>query len=150
MSVQDNVVASSLDSVSIVGILNHRRMRSVGRHYVKQLDARISHLKQRIRTLSGGNQQKVIIARGLATKPSLLVLHEPTRGIDVGAKAEIYGILSSLAAEGVGILLVSSEMAELIGQCSRVLVMHQGRIRASVEGDEVTEEAILSNAMGQF
>lgn len=149
MSVQDNIVAASLDRISRLGILNRRRMRAVGDSYVKRLDARIAHLKQKIRTLSGGNQQKIIIARGLATTPSLLVLHEPTRGIDVGAKAEIYGILAKLAADGVGILLVSSEMPELIGQCSRILVLHQGKLRAEVGGDDIDEETILSHAMGQ-
>lgn len=149
MSVQDNIVAASLDRVSSVGILSRRRVRAVGQTYVKRLDARIAHLKQRIRTLSGGNQQKIIIARGLATTPTLLLLHEPTRGIDVGAKAEIYSILANLASDGVGILLISSEMPELIGQCSRILMLYQGRLRAEVAGSDISEQAILSGTMGQ-
>jgi ABC-type sugar transport system ATPase subunit len=100
-------------------------------------------------TLSGGNQQKVILARGLATNPSVLVLHEPTRGIDVGAKAEIYRILQELALEGVGILIVSSELPELIGQCDRILVLHAGRITGHFTRQEAEEEAILACAMGQ-
>ena len=149
MSVQENVVASSLGKVSRLGFVDSRKVRAVGRSYVRQLDARIAHLRQKIRTLSGGNQQKIIIARGLATRPRVLILHEPTRGIDVGAKAEIYGILAGLAEQGVGILLISSEMPELISQCGRVLILHQGRITGEVSGAGVTEEAILSAAMGQ-
>ncbi|MEQ9811895.1 MAG: sugar ABC transporter ATP-binding protein [Azospirillaceae bacterium] len=149
MSVQENVVASSLDKVSRLGFVDGRKVRALGRSYVRQLDARIAHLRQKIRTLSGGNQQKIIIARGLATRPRVLILHEPTRGIDVGAKAEIYGILAGLAEQGVGILLISSEMPELISQCHRVLIMHEGRVRGEVTGDDITEETILSAAMGQ-
>jgi rhamnose transport system ATP-binding protein len=98
--------------------------------------------------LSGGNQQKVILGRGLATGPTVLVLHEPTRGIDVGAKAEIYKILQDLAQQGAAILIVSSELPELISQCDRVLVMYAGRITGVFTHAQATEEAILSCAMG--
>jgi ABC-type sugar transport system ATPase subunit len=104
--------------------------------------------EQKIGMLSGGNQQKVVLARGLATEPRMLLLHEPTRGIDVGAKAEIYQILNQLAARGIAILVVSSELPELIGQCDRIIAMFDGRIAGEFTRAEATEERILASAMG--
>jgi ABC-type sugar transport system ATPase subunit len=149
LSVQQNVVASSLRTVSNLGFLNRHASRRLSQEYVEKLDIRLSSLSQQMATLSGGNQQKVILARGLATRPSVLLLHEPTRGIDVGAKAEIYAILRDLASEGVGVLIMSSELPELIGQCDRILVMCQGRISGHFRRDEAEEEAILACAVGQ-
>jgi L-arabinose transport system ATP-binding protein len=97
--------------------------------------------------LSGGNQQKVVLARWLARSPKLLILDEPTRGIDVGAKSEIYKLIDDLAARGIAILLISSEMPELIGLADRTLVMAEGRIQAELKGDEITEDEILKYAM---
>ncbi|MBK8023484.1 MAG: sugar ABC transporter ATP-binding protein [Chloroflexi bacterium] len=149
MSVEQNTVAASLKSVSSGGLMRGDRMRKVAQQYVEEFDTRISSLRQKMRTLSGGNQQKVIIGRGLATNPSILLLHEPTRGIDVGAKAEIYRILHNLAAEGKAILIVSSELPELIGHCDRILVMHHGRVTGHFRHDEAEEQPILACAMGQ-
>ncbi|NOZ50441.1 MAG: sugar ABC transporter ATP-binding protein [Chloroflexi bacterium] len=149
MDVKGNIVAANLPSVSKYGLMKQPAIRATSQKYVKELDIRIASLSQKMGTLSGGNQQKVILARGLATNPSVLILHEPTRGIDVGAKAEIYRILQDLAAEGVGVLIVSSELPELIGQCDRILVMHDGRITGQFTRDEAAEEPILACAMGQ-
>lgn len=149
LSVQQNAVAASLKHVSNAGILSHRSMHKLSQSYVNKLEVRVASLEQSMGTLSGGNQQKVILARGLATQPSVLLLHEPTRGIDVGAKAEIYAILRGLAAEGVAVLIVSSELPELIGQCDRILVMHQGRITGHFLRHEAAEEPILACAVGQ-
>jgi ribose transport system ATP-binding protein len=149
MSVENNTVASALERLSQLGFLRTDRIRQTSAHYVKQFDTRISSHQQKLRTLSGGNQQKVILARGLATQPSILILHEPTRGIDVGAKSEIYSIMQDLAAQSVTIVIVSSELPELIGQCDRILVMFQGRINGEFSGRDATEEAILACAMGQ-
>lgn len=149
MSVENNTVASSLNHVSRFGLMRARRVRETSTQYVKQFDTRIASHQQKLRTLSGGNQQKVILARGLATRPSILILHEPTRGIDVGAKREIYSIMQELAAQSMTILIVSSELPELIGQCDRILVLFQGRITGEFNGSEATEEAILACAMGQ-
>ena len=102
--------------------------------------------KTKISTLSGGNQQKVILGRWLLAKPKVLLLDEPTRGIDVGAKYEIYKLIVELAESGKGIILVSSEMAELIGICDRILVMSGGRIAGEVKKDEFTQERIMSLA----
>ena len=125
-------------------------MRTLANDYVAQLDVRISSLEQQMATLSGGNQQKVILGRSIATHPKVLILHEPTRGIDVGAKAEIYRILQELAQSGVGILIASSELPELIGQCDRILVMHRGTITGEFARSEAAEEPILACAMGQM
>jgi ribose transport system ATP-binding protein len=149
MSVRDNVVAASLQEVSTAGVLRQGAMRTLGEEYVNKLDIRIANLMQQMATLSGGNQQKVILARGLATNPYVLVLHEPTRGIDVGAKAEIYRILQDLATAGVGVVIASSELPELIGQCDRILVLHQGRLTGEFLRSEAAEEPILACAMGQ-
>ena len=149
MSVEDNTVVSTLGSVSQLGFLRRSAIRALSKDYVNQLDTKVSSLKQKMATLSGGNQQKVILSRGLATQPSVLVLHEPTRGIDVGAKAEIYMILQRLAREGVAILVVSSELPELISQCDRILVLHSGVLRGEFDHMEADEEKILACAMGQ-
>ena len=149
MSVQDNVTASDLTSVSRGGFLDRGAIRVRAEEYVRSLDIRVGSLTQKMMTLSGGNQQKTIIARALATHPSVLLLHEPTRGIDVGAKAEIYHILRNLASEGVAILIVSSELPELLTQCDRILAMHDGRLTGDFLQCDATEEDILACAMGQ-
>ncbi len=149
MNVEDNTVVSSLSQVSQAGVMNRNASRELSQQFVEKLDTRISSLKQRMATLSGGNQQKVILGRGLATAPEVLVLHEPTRGIDVGAKVEIYQILQRLAQDGVGILIVSSELPELISQCDRIIAMHHGRVTGIFTGDNANEESILSCIMGQ-
>jgi len=148
LTVIDNLVAANLPLVSSHGVLSKRRMLSVTKDYLRQLRIRAYSEIQRAGTLSGGNQQKLILARGLACRPRLLLLHEPTRGIDVGAKAEIYEILGGLAADGVSILIVSSELPELIGQCDRILAMHAGSIAGEFNRADATEERILASAMG--
>jgi ribose transport system ATP-binding protein len=149
MNVQENIVAAKLPELSRAGFINRQDFRTTSQEYVRSLDIRISSLTQQMATLSGGNQQKVILARGLATKPAVLILHEPTRGIDVGAKAEIYHILQQLTVEGVGILIVSSELSELIGQCDRILALHEGQIMGEFSRQEADEETILACTMGQ-
>lgn len=150
MNVMDNISASSLKSISRSGFLQRGDMRKLAQQYVRDLEIRTPGLNQQMANLSGGNQQKVILSRGLATKPKVLLLHEPTRGIDVGAKAEIYGILQSLAAEGAAIGIVSSELPELISQCDRILVMYAGEIRGEFTRDDARQEPILACAMGQL
>ena len=150
MNLMDNISASNLKAVSRGGFLQRGDMRKLAQQYVQDLEIRASSLAQQMATLSGGNQQKVILSRGLATKPKVLLLHEPTRGIDVGAKAEIYGILQNLAAEGAAIGIISSELPELISQCDRILVMHAGEIRGEFARADAREEPILACAMGQL
>jgi ABC-type sugar transport system ATPase subunit len=148
LSILDNVAAASLDRVSQFGVLSRTLMRRLADTYLSRMNVKARSAEQKIGMLSGGNQQKVVLARGLATEPRLLLLHEPTRGIDIGAKAEIYQILNQLAARGIAILIVSSELAELIGQCDRIIAMLDGRITGEFTHAEATEERILASAMG--
>jgi len=149
LNIQQNIVAANMKAVSRFGVLRGTNARSMARDYIKQLDIRTSGPQQQMATLSGGNQQKAIVARGLATQPSIFLLHEPTRGIDVGAKTEIYGILNRLAAQGAGVLVISSELPELMGQCDRILVMYRGRITGEFNRADFSDEQILACAMGQ-
>jgi ABC-type sugar transport system ATPase subunit len=148
LSILDNVAAASLHKVSCWGILRPKLMKELANTYLSRMNLKARSIEQKIGTLSGGNQQKVVLARGLATEPRVLLLHEPTRGIDVGAKAEIYQILNQLAARGIAILIVSSELPELIGQCDRIFAMHDGRISGEFSRLEANEERILASAMG--
>jgi ABC-type sugar transport system ATPase subunit len=148
LSILDNVVAASLARVSRFGVLSRWQMKRLAQTYLLPMNVKARSTEQRIGMLSGGNQQKVVLARGLATEPRMLLLHEPTRGIDVGAKAEIYQILNQLAARGIAILVVSSELPELIGQCDRIIAMFDGRIAGEFTRAEATEERILASAMG--
>jgi ABC-type sugar transport system ATPase subunit len=147
MTVADNVVSASLKRFSVAGVLQRAAIRREARAQVARLDARIARLGQKLGTLSGGNQQKIILGRSLVTNPRVLILHEPTRGIDVGAKAEIYGILRGIASEGVAILLISSEVPELLMNAERVLVLRRGRISGELRGEVMTEAEILGRAM---
>ena len=147
MNIAENVIAASLSKFSIAGLLRRTAIKREARAQVARLHARIGRLGDRLGTLSGGNQQKILLGRSLVTNPRVLILHEPTRGIDVGAKAEIYAILRGIAAEGVAIVLITSEVAELIANAERVLVMRNGRISGDLAAGEINEEAILMRAM---
>ena len=146
MTVAENIISASLRRFSRLGWVRRGQVRGTASDYARRLDARISGLAQRMGTLSGGNQQKVILARGLVTAPRVLILHEPTRGIDVGAKAEIYDILKGLAADGMAILMISSELPEIVMHASRTLVMAQGRVTADLSGAAMTEESVMHAA----
>jgi ABC-type sugar transport system ATPase subunit len=148
MTVTENIVSSTLGRFSLWGLLRKTLMRDTADLRSRQLDVRIAGLSQRMATLSGGNQQKVILARGMVANPQVLILHEPTRGIDVGAKEEIYRILKNLAAEGLAILMISSELPEIVLHTSRVMVMRGGRAVAVFVGAAITEEAIMLAATG--
>lgn len=149
MDIRQNVIAACLARVSRFGFLVKSAVSKLTGEYMQKLDVRASGPSQRMGTLSGGNQQKVIVARGLATAPEVLLLHEPTRGIDVGAKAEIYAILQGFAREGRAAIVVSSEMPELIGQCDRILAMYEGRVTGEFTQEQANEEEILACATGQ-
>src|SRR5271166_101763 len=147
MNIAENVVAASLSKYSLAGVLRRGAIKREARAQVARLHARIGRLGDKLGTLSGGNQQKILLGRSLVTIPRVLILHEPTRGIDVGAKAEIYAILRGIAAEGVAIVLITSEIAELIVNVDRVLVMRNGRISGDLTAGDINEEAILMRAM---
>jgi ribose transport system ATP-binding protein len=148
MAVSDNIVISGLERFSRFGFINFSEARQGAQEYVDALDIRTPSLQQRIRNLSGGNQQKTVIARWLLLQPRILILDEPTRGIDVGAKAEIHGLMSQLAEQGVGILMISSELPEILGVSDRILVMREGRIVAEFARGETTQDAIMLAATG--
>lgn len=152
-----NKKTSVKKDMSILTLDRYCRWKQVirGRRENEAVDKGIQMLKiktggrnQNVGSLSGGNQQKVIIARWLLGEPDILIMDEPTRGIDVGAKYEIYSIIRKLAAEGKTILMISSEMPELIGICDRVAVMHEGKITGELTGEEMSQEAIMALAAG--
>jgi rhamnose transport system ATP-binding protein len=130
------------------GLLDQTRERELAAFYAERLRLRADTLYASVSTLSGGNQQKVALARWLATNPSILILDEPTQGIDVGAKAEIHLLMGELAATGMAILMISSELPEILGMCDRIAVMRGGRISATLERSEATPERIISIALG--
>jgi len=148
MTVSQNVVSAALPRFARAGMLRSGLIRRTAADYAGQLDARLASLAQRMGTLSGGNQQKIILARGMVTQPRVLILHEPTRGIDVGAKAEIYDILRRLAGDGMAILMISSELPEIVLQAGRVLVMQGGLIAADLRGADITEQNVMLAATG--
>ena len=122
--------------------------RRLARRQAQRLSIRAAGLDQAVYQLSGGNQQKVVLAKWLALEPRLLILDEPTRGVDVGAKVEIYSLMSDLADAGIGIMMISSDMEEIISRCDRVLVMRRGRISGQLDRASFDEARILSLALG--
>ena len=114
--------------------------------WARRLEVRTAALDTVVGTLSGGNQQKVVLAKWLATEPSVLIIDEPTRGIDVGTKSEVHQMLSDLAGQGMAILMISSELPEVLGMADRILVMREGRLTATLNRDEATPEAVMSAA----
>ncbi len=146
LSILENTVISSLEKFNTGPILSSKRMKKATQDSIKRLGVRAPSERTRIGTLSGGNQQKVIIGRWLLTEPTVMMLDEPTRGIDVGAKYEIYKLIIELATGGKGIIMVSSEMAELLGICDRIVVISGGRVSGEVTREEATQEKIMALA----
>jgi ribose transport system ATP-binding protein len=128
--------------------VNSSKADRLAKEEVKRLDIRTPSLRQRVRNLSGGNQQKVIIARWLTLRPRVLILDEPTRGIDVGAKAEIHALMNQLAQEGVAVLMISSELPEVLAVSDRILVMHEGRVTGEFSRSQATQDEIMRAATG--
>jgi len=147
-SVIENASLAILARLTRFGFVQRRLERRIGAEYVERLAVKTPSLDQEVGKLSGGNQQKVVLARWLAAKPKVLILDEPTRGIDVGAKAEIYRLIDELANDGLGIMFISSELPEILGMSDRIYVMQNGRITGELQGGEgVTEEQVLGLAM---
>lgn len=145
--IPENITLISLKKY-ISGLINKRREQQVSDEYVKRFNVRAASLKGALRFLSGGNQQKVYLAKWMDTNPTILILDEPTRGIDVNAKMEIYRFIRQLADDGIACMVISSELEEVIGLCTRVCVMKEGRITGELSGDEITEEEIMYYATG--
>lgn len=146
-SVLENTSLAILRQLSRFHFVSRHLERTLATQFVEKLRVRTPSLDQEVGKLSGGNQQKVVLARWLAAKPKVLILDEPTRGIDIGAKAEIYRLIDDLANEGLGIMLISSELPEILGLADRIYVMQNGRITGELTGAEATEESILELAM---
>jgi L-arabinose transport system ATP-binding protein len=146
-SVIENASLAILRKLTRFGFVNRGLERRIGSEFVRRLAVKTPSLDQEVGKLSGGNQQKVVLARWLAAKPKLLILDEPTRGIDVGAKAEIYRLIDELANEGLGIMFISSELPEILGMSDRIYVMQNGRITGELQAREATEEKVLALAM---
>ena len=147
LPVADNVSIASLDRYLEMGLfLNEGKIEKLVKDNVAKLSIKTPSTKTLIKSLSGGNQQKVLISRWLANDPDILILDEPTRGIDVGAKYEIYTIIADLARQGKSIIMISSEMSELIGMSDRILVMCDGRLTGEVKGQDTTQENIMTLA----
>jgi rhamnose transport system ATP-binding protein len=123
--------------------------RKIANEWIQRLHIKTPGPDASCRNLSGGNQQKVVLGKWLATGPKVLIIDEPTRGIDVGAKAEVYSALAELVREGMAVLMISSELPEVLGMADRVLVMHEGRISADIARAEADEERIMGAALGQ-
>ena len=149
LSVRENLSAAKLGVVGgPMSVIDRPAERELADRYLAELDVKAASMNDRITTLSGGSQQKVILARWLATEPKVLVLDEPTRGIDVTTKAEIHRLIGELAESGLAVLLISSELPEMLALSDRIMVLREGRIVADLEGDEIHEEPVLRAALG--
>ena len=147
LSIKDNVGVSVYNKFLKAGfVLDHKKINQVVDDSIKKLSIKTPSMKEHIANLSGGNQQKVMIGRWLATNPEILILDEPTRGVDVGAKAEIYAIMNELVKQGMSIIMISSELPEIINMSDRIYVMNEGRVTGCLDHDTVTQESIMTLA----
>lgn len=146
-SIKENISVSILGRLQKMFFIDNREDIRLAEESVKKLNVRTPDIYKKIIELSGGNQQKVLLARSLATNPKILILDEPTKGIDVGAKSEIYKMVQDLAREGIGVIVISSELPEVMGLSDRIIVMCEGRITGELQREEATEELLLTMAM---
>jgi rhamnose transport system ATP-binding protein len=142
-TVSQNITAAIRDSLSKLGLITSKAENAAARVWANRLGVKTRALDAVAGTLSGGNQQKVVLAKWLATTPRVLIIDEPTRGIDVGTKSEVHRMMSELAGEGLGILMISSELPEVLGMADRVFVMHEGRITAELDRTEANSESVM-------
>ena len=150
MSVADNLTMPIMDRVSRFGMVNRRKQNEITRDYIQKMSIKTPSENTKIKDLSGGNQQKVILSRWLATKPDLVILDEPTRGIDVGAKGEIEDLIREISEQGISVLYISSEMDELVRGCDRVAVLRDGRVVGELTGEDISSDNIMKAiAMGE-
>jgi rhamnose transport system ATP-binding protein len=149
MSTARNIALASLGRLRRGGLIFARTERDFGADWAKRLQVKYGEISSPVSLLSGGNQQKVVLAKWLARQPSLLIVDEPTRGIDIGTKSEVHRLVSSLAGEGVAVLVISSELPEVLTVADRVLVMREGRLVATLTREQATEESIVAAGTGQ-
>ena len=143
LDVRTNITLSSLKSFLRRGTVDRKKEKTICRDYIEKINIKTPTMQQLVRNLSGGNQQKVVLSKALMTEPEVLILDEPTRGIDVGAKKEIYLLINQLKARGKAILMISSEMPEILGMSDRILVLNEGRKKGELSRQEATQEKIM-------
>jgi ribose transport system ATP-binding protein len=146
MKVKQNISSTNLRGISGQVFIKNEKETDVAKNYSKKLNIRLHTVEQKVASLSGGNQQKIMVAKWLYTAPKVFILDEPTRGIDVGAKTEIHNMLRELASENTGIIIISSELPEIVGMCDRVVVMRENKVMGEIEGDAISEESIMKLA----
>ena len=147
MNNADNIALASMRKFSFFGLINHKKKKENSEHFIREMNMNPKDPMYNTQNLSGGNQQKVVLAKWLSTNAEVLIFDEPTKGVDVGAKAEIYRLMENLVEEGKSIIMISSELPEIIGMSDRVLVMHEGRLAAELKRSELSEEKVLHYAM---
>ncbi|MDF2945603.1 MAG: Ribose transport system, ATP-binding protein RbsA [Bacillales bacterium] len=147
-SIEDNILLADANHLSKFGVLKQSNIEKRVNELIKKINIKTNTSKQPVKSLSGGNQQKVVFAKWLQTKPDILILDEPTRGVDVGAKKEIYNIIIDLASQGVSVILISSDLPEVISLSNRVMVMHEGKIGGILQKEDATQENIMKIATG--
>jgi rhamnose transport system ATP-binding protein len=150
LSIARNATMTRTGSLSRMGLIRGVAENRLAREWATRLQLKFHRLDDPAGFLSGGNQQKVVLAKWLATEPKVLILDEPTRGIDVGTKAEVHRLMSELAGRGLAVLMISSELPEVLGMADRVLVMHEGRLTGELTRDEADEESVIRAATGQM
>lgn len=148
LSILANMTIVKLSQLSRFGIINRRKQRSIADSFVDSISIKTPSVSQLVGNLSGGNQQKVVVAKWLMMQPKVLILDEPTRGIDVGSKSEIYSLIVSLAQQGVAVIIVSSEIEEILGVCDKVNVIHEGRLTATLDAATASTQDVLTSAFG--
>ena len=148
LQVKENISLANLDSISKLGVINFRKEEEEAGKYQKSLRIKTPGLDQQVLYLSGGNQQKVILAKWLSSRADIFIFDEPTRGIDVGSKVDIYNLMNELVEQGAAIIMISSELPEIVGMSDRILVMHQNEISGELPANEATQEKIMKYAVG--
>lgn len=146
LSVKDNITLSSFFKFSKRSVVNHRKQEELAQYYVNRLDIKTPHLNQKTLLISGGNQQKIVVSKWLCADSNIFIFDEPTRGIDVGTKVEIYNIINELVSKGAAIIMISSELPEILGMSDRVIVMSKGKISGEILKEEATQKKILNAA----
>ena len=148
LSIARNATLTRMRALTRLGLIRAGAENRLAREWADRLQLRFHRLEDPVGFLSGGNQQKVVLAKWLATEPKLLIVDEPTRGIDVGTKSEVHRLMSELAGRGLAVLMISSELPEVLGMADRVLVMHEGRLTGELSRDEADEERVMRAATG--
>jgi ABC-type sugar transport system ATPase subunit len=143
MTVRENTTLAAMEETKVNHMVNRKKEVEITQEYVDRLGIRTPGVEQKAMNLSGGNQQKVVIAKWLATDPKVLILDEPTRGIDVGAKKEIHLLMGEMTARGVAVVMISSELPEVLGMSDRIIVMHEGSVRGELSREEATQERVM-------